>query len=77
MEWKLSDAFKQVYQWGVKIVEDGNALYGYTVEKFRNQLKKTNLKTYLQTSLKRLKKTRMGQCKKILHPLMTLLKLKI
>jgi hypothetical protein len=29
---------------GVKIVEDGNALYGHTVEKFRNQLEKTNLK---------------------------------
>jgi hypothetical protein len=44
MEWKLSDAFKQVYQWGVKIVEDGSALYGHKVEKFRNQLEKTNLK---------------------------------
>jgi hypothetical protein len=28
----------------VKIVEDGSALYGHKVEKFRNQLEKTNLK---------------------------------
>ena len=43
MEQDLPNAFKQINQWGIKVVEGGGALYGHPVEEYRNQLLKNNL----------------------------------
>jgi sugar phosphate isomerase/epimerase len=43
MEENLPNAFSQINQWGIKIVEGGGALYGYPLEEYRNQLIKNDL----------------------------------
>ena len=43
MEENLPDAFSQINQWGIKVVEGGGALYGHPVEEYRNQLLKNDL----------------------------------
>lgn len=43
MEQDLPSAFSQINQWGIKIVEGGGALYGHSVEEYRNQLLKNDL----------------------------------
>ena len=43
MEQDLPNAFSQISQWGIKIVEGGGALYGHPVEEYRNQLLKNDL----------------------------------
>jgi sugar phosphate isomerase/epimerase len=43
MEQDLPSAFKQINQWGIKIVEGGGALYGHPLEEYRNQLLKNDL----------------------------------
>jgi sugar phosphate isomerase/epimerase len=44
MEQDLPQAFEQINQWGIKVVEGGGALYGHSVEEYRNQLLKNDLK---------------------------------
>jgi sugar phosphate isomerase/epimerase len=43
MEQDLPQAFSQINQWGIKVVEGGGALYGHSVEEYRNQLLKNDL----------------------------------
>ena len=43
MQENLPEAFSQINQWGIKIVEGGGALYGHPVEEYRNQLVKNDL----------------------------------
>lgn len=43
MDEDLPKAFSQINQWGIKIVEGGGALYGHSVEEYRNQLIKNDL----------------------------------
>jgi sugar phosphate isomerase/epimerase len=43
MEENLPNAFHQINQWGIKIVEGGGALYGHPVAEYRNQLLKNDL----------------------------------
>jgi sugar phosphate isomerase/epimerase len=43
MEQDLPEAFSQINQWGIKVVEGGGALYGHPVEEYRNQLLKNDL----------------------------------
>lgn len=43
MEENLPNAFNQINQWGIKIVEGGGALYGHPVEEYRKQLLKNDL----------------------------------
>lgn len=43
MEQDLPSAFKQINQWGIKIVEGGGALYGHPLEEYRNLLLKNDL----------------------------------
>jgi len=43
MEQNLPEAFSQINQWGIKVVEGGGALYGHPVEEYKNQLLKNDL----------------------------------
>jgi hypothetical protein len=40
----LPQAFSQIYQWEIKVVEGGGILYGHPVEEYRNRLLKTTYK---------------------------------
>jgi hypothetical protein len=45
MEQDLPQAFNQINQWGIKVVEGEGSLYGHSVEEYRNQLLKNDLQT--------------------------------
>lgn len=43
MEKDLPASFEQINQWGIKIVEGGGALYGYSIQEYRNHLYKNDI----------------------------------